>query len=150
MAYLERDYRLDHFADHAWVDPPTVMLEPLLVQALATNPAFGAVSSDGRGIRADLRLDTVIEAFYQDFRTRPSRARVALRIRLVDTGSGRILATRLLEDSEPAPTEDAYGGVQALNRVLARLLPEVADFAASAAPHAGKAPGADDPERAAR
>jgi cholesterol transport system auxiliary component len=134
MAYLERDYRLDYFADHQWVDPPAAMLEPLLVQALGVNPAFGAVSSDGRGIRADLRLDTVIEAFYQDFRARPSRVRVALRVRLVDPGDGRILATRLFDLTEPAPADTAYGGVQAINRVLARLLPEVADFAAGAAP----------------
>lgn len=133
MAYQERDYRLDYFADHQWVDPPATMLEPLLVQALGAHHAFGAVSSDRRGIRADLRLDTVVEAFYQDFRTRPSRARVALRVRLVDAGGGLILATRLVEDSEPAPTDDAYGGVQALNRVLARLLPEIAEFAARAA-----------------
>lgn len=132
MAYVEQDYRLDYFAEHQWVDPPAVMLEPLLVQALGAHPAFGVVSRDGRGIRAELRLDTVVEAFYQDFRPRPSQARVALRVRLVDPGDGRILATRLLEDTEPAPMDSAYGGVQAINRILARLLPEVADFAAGA------------------
>jgi cholesterol transport system auxiliary component len=140
MAYLERDYRLDYFADHQWVDSPAAMLEPLLVQALGAHPAFGAVGSDGRGIRADLRLDTVIEAFYQDFRTRPSRVRVALRVRLVDPGDGRILAMRLFDLTEPAPADAAYGGVQAINRAVARLLPEVADFAARAASRPVMAP----------
>ena len=140
MAYLERDYRLDYFADHQWVDPPAAMLEPLLVQALGAHPAFGAVSANGRGIRADLRLDTVIEAFYQDFRARPSQVRVALRVRLVDPGDGRILATRLFDLTEPAPADAAYGGVQAINRALARLLPEVAAFAARAAPRQVMAP----------
>lgn len=133
MAYLEPDYRFDYFADHQWIDSPSAMLEPLLVQALGSTPALGTVSSDGRGISADLRLDSVIEAFYQDFRTRPSRVRVALRVRLVDLRDGRILAARLLEDSAPAPTDTAPGGVQAINRVLSRLLPQVADFAAKAA-----------------
>ena len=131
MAYLERDYRLDYSA---------AMLEPLLVQALGAHPAFGAVSANGRGIRADLRLDTVIEAFYQDFRARPSQVRVALRVRLVDPGDGRILATRLFDLTEPAPADAAYGGVQAINRALARLLPEVAAFAARAAPRQVMAP----------
>jgi cholesterol transport system auxiliary component len=109
------------------------MLEPVLVEALGASPAFGAVTPDARGIRADLRLDTTIEALYQDFRPHPSLGRVALRVRLVDLETGRILATRLFEDSEPAPSNDAYGGVQAINRLLGRLLPEVADFAARAA-----------------
>ena len=132
IAYLEQEYRLDYFADHQWVDPPAAMLEPLLVKALDAHPAFGAVSADGHGIRAELRLDTVIEALYQDFRTRPSHARVVLRVRLVDARDGRILATRLFDDSEPAPADAAYGGVQAVNRILSRLLPDIADFAAGA------------------
>lgn len=145
MAYLEQDYRLDYFADHQWVDPPAAMLEPLLVQALAAHPAFGAVSADGGGIRASLRLDTVIEALYQDFRPRPSRGRVALRVRLVDLGTGRIIDTRLIEDSEPAPSDDAYGGVQAINRALGRLLPEIADLAGRAASRS-RSEGARNPD----
>lgn len=145
MAYLEQDYRLDYFADHQWVEPPAAMLEPLLVQALGAHPAFGAVSAGGRGIRASLRLDTVIEALYQDFRPRPSRGRVALRVRLVDLGSGRIIDTRLIEDSEPAPSDDAYGGVQAINRALGRLLPEIADLAGRTASRS-RSGGTRDPD----
>ena len=133
MAYLELDYRLDYFADHAWVDSPAVMLGPLLVRALKEGGAFGAVSEDARGIRAELRLDTVIESLYQDFRTHPSRARVALRVRLVDADGRRILASRVFTDEEPAPADDPYGGVVAVNRVLTRLLPQIADFAAESA-----------------
>ncbi len=130
MAYLERDYRLDSFADHEWVDTPAAMLGPLLVQALGASGAFGAVSEDARGIDADLRLDIVIESLYQDFRTRPSQARVELRVRLVAPDGHRILATETFSDSEPAATDDAYGGVVAMNRILARMLPRIAELAA--------------------
>jgi len=133
MAYLEQDYRLDTFAGSEWVDAPAAMLGPLLVRVLKDRAAFGAVSEDGRGIRADLRLDTVIESLYQDFRTRPSQARVALRVRLVDPDGQRILATRVFADAEPAPSDDPYGGVVAANRALARLLPRIADLAAETA-----------------
>lgn len=145
MAYVEQDFRLDYFAAHQWVDPPPAMLEPVLVEALGASPAFGAVTPDARGIRADLRLDTTIEALYQDFRSHPSLGRVALRVQLVDLETGRILATRLFEDSEPTPSNDAYGGVQAINRVLGRLLPEVADFAARAAKTKVTSGGARNP-----
>jgi cholesterol transport system auxiliary component len=133
MAYLEQDYRLDQFADHEWVESPSAMLGPLLVTALRGNTAFGAVSEDARGISADLRLDTLIEVLHQDFRSRPSLARVELRVRLVDPNERRVLATRVFSDTEIAPSDDAYGGVVAVNRILTRLLPQIADFAAETA-----------------
>jgi hypothetical protein len=67
---------------------------------------------------------------------------------LVDLGSGRIIDTRLIEDSEPTPSDDAYGGVQAINRALGRLLPEIADLAGRAAsrsrPHGARDPDSHD------
>jgi cholesterol transport system auxiliary component len=141
MAYLEQDYRLDQFADHEWVESPSAMLRPLLVTALRGNSAFGAVSEDAPGISADLRLDTLIEVLHQDFRSRPSLARVELRVRIVDPNERRVLATRVFSDTEIAPSDDAYGGVVAVNRILTRLLPQIADFAAeTAAGLEGRAP----------
>ena len=131
MAYLEQDYRLDSFAEHEWVAAPATMLAPLLVQALRDSGAFASVSEDDQGIDTDLRLDTVIEALYQDFRTRPSQARVQLRVRLVDPAARRILATQVFSDSEPTRTDDPYGGVIASNQALGRLLARIADFAAA-------------------
>lgn len=129
MAYLEQDYRLDSFAAHEWVAAPATMLAPLLAQALRDSGAFATVSEDDQGIDTELRLDTVIEALYQDFRTRPSQARVQLRVRLVDPAARRVLATQVFSDSEPARTEDPYGGVIASNQALGRLLSRIADFA---------------------
>lgn len=140
MAYLEQDYRLDSFAEHEWVAAPATMLAPLLVRALRDSGAFATVSEDDQGIDTDLRLDTVIEALYQDFRVRPSQARVQLRVRLVDPAARRVLATQVFSDSEPARTEDPYGGVIASNQALGRLLPRIADFAAANARQAAIKP----------
>jgi cholesterol transport system auxiliary component len=133
MAYMGEDYRLDYFADHEWVDSPAAMLGPLLVRALRASDVFGAVTDDARGIRADLRLDTVVEALYQDFRKQPSVGRVELRVRLVAPEAGRILTSNVFVEVEPAPSDDPYGGVVAINRALTRLLPQIADFAAQSA-----------------
>ena len=148
MAYLERDYRLDYFADHEWVDTPAAMLAPLLVRALREWAAFDHVSEEASGIYGGLRLDTTIESLYQDFRTRPSRVQVSLQARLVDPGGGHILAIRVFGDSEPTPADDPYGGVVAANRVLARLLPRLADFAAEVARRPAP-PAANRTDRAA-
>lgn len=128
MAYLERDFRIDYFADHEWIDSPANLLRPLLVQALEGAGVLGAVSADGHGIQGELRLDTVIEALHQDFRVRPSQVLLKLRLRLVDPASGRILASQVLEEVEAAPADDPYGGVVALNRALSRLLPRTVAF----------------------
>jgi cholesterol transport system auxiliary component len=137
MAYMEEDYRLDYYADHAWVDSPPAMLGPVLVDALRASGAFATVTEDARGITSDLRLDSLIVNLYQDFRTRPSMARLEIRVRLVDPQGRRVLASRAFADAEPAPSDDAYGGVVAANRALARMLPRIADFAAETASRAG-------------
>jgi len=133
MAYLERDYRIDYFADHEWIEAPAVMLRPWLVQALAGAGVFGAVSAEGHGIQGELRLDTVIESLHQDFRVQPSQVEIRLRLRLVEPASGRILASRVLAEVEPASSDDPYGGVVASNRALTRLLPQVVEFTVRAA-----------------
>lgn len=133
MAYLERDYRVDYFAESEWVAAPADMLRPLLARALRATGRFGAVTEEGDGVDADLRLDILILHLHQDFRVRPSRGAVALRAELVDPSKRKVLASRLFEGEEPAQSEDAYGGVVAINRVLDRLLPQVAAFAAEAA-----------------
>ncbi len=131
MAYLEQDYRLDSFAAHEWVAAPATLLGPLLAQALRDSGAFAAVSEEERGIDTDLRLDSVIESFYQDFRTRPSQAQVQVRVWLVNPAERRILATQVFSDTQPTKTDDPYGGVIAINQALGRLLPRIADFAAA-------------------
>jgi cholesterol transport system auxiliary component len=129
MAYVKQRYRLDYYAYHQWVAPPAAMLRPLLAAALRSQSDVGAVvAGDSAGVLADLRLDTSILYLYQDFRTHPSRGWVALAVRLVDLSRGRVLATRIFEAEAPAPADDPYGGVVAINRALARLLPEVAKF----------------------
>jgi ABC-type uncharacterized transport system auxiliary subunit len=40
----------------------------------------------------------------------------------------RVLASRLFEVTEPAPQEDAYGGVQAAAKAVANVLEQIARF----------------------
>jgi cholesterol transport system auxiliary component len=133
MAYVERDYRLDYFADNAWVDTPANMLHPLLAKALRATGRFRAVAEDVRGLEMDLRLDTLIVELRQDFRRRPSRGSILLRAHLVDPERRRLVATRSFQGDARAPSDDPYGGVVAINRALRQLLEELAAFAADGA-----------------
>ena len=42
--------------------------------------------------------------------------------------ASRVLATRLFEATESAPSDDPYGGVTAANVALQRILEQVVDF----------------------
>jgi cholesterol transport system auxiliary component len=133
MAYVRKPHELDYFAANRWADTPALMLGPLLADALERAGGFGAVVQMPSAVVADVRLETELVRLQQDFETQPSRVELAVRVQLIDARGRRVLASRLFEETEPAPSEDAYGGVMAANRALQRLLEQVVEFCASAA-----------------
>jgi cholesterol transport system auxiliary component len=134
MAYVRGPHELEYFAKSRWADTPSRMLAPLIAQALEQAGGFRAVVQAPGAVPADLRLDTEIVRLQQDFAARPPRVELSVRAQLVDLRSRRVLATAELAEVEPAPREDAYGGVIAANRALERLLARLVDFSAQ---HAG-------------
>ena len=130
MAYVQKPYALDYFANSRWADAPAHMVGPLLARALEQSGSFRAVVQTPSGVPADLRLTGELIRLQQNFATRPPQVELALRAQLVDVRSRRVLATAEFEEVEATPREDAYGGVVAANRALQRLLARLADFAA--------------------
>lgn len=128
MAYLLRPYEVMYYANHQWADTPARMLAPLLVRALERTGRWGAVAGIPSPVRGDYRLDTELLAAQQEFFQKPSLFRLALRVQLVSQHEPRILGTREFEAIEPAPSEDAYGGVLAANRAVASVLDQVATW----------------------
>lgn len=130
MAFLRQPHRLEYFAKNRWAETPAKMLGPLLVRALELQAGFNAVTSADSMVKGDVRLDTEITLLQQEFTTSPSRLHMTLRVQLVEQASYRVLATQVFDAVEAAPTDDPYGGVIAANRMLPRLLGQIADFAA--------------------
>ena len=128
IVYVQRPYELDYFATHRWAATPARMLGPLVAQALDQSGSFSAVVRPPAPVRADLRVDVELVRLQQNFASRPSRVEIALRAELVDLQAKRVLASTLFEDTESAPTDDAYGGVTAANAAAARVLDKLVDF----------------------
>jgi cholesterol transport system auxiliary component len=128
IAYSREPAALEYYNDSSWVDTPTRMLSPLLVRALEASNAFRAVLTPPPLVPVDLRLDVNLIRLRQEFFQQPSRVRVTLRAKLIDVATSHVLSTQLFEAVEPAPSEDAAGGVQAANRAVARLLGEITAF----------------------
>jgi len=128
MIYVKRPYELDHFAANQWADTPSRMLAPLLVQALEQTGSFKAVVEAPGIVPADVRVDVELVRLQQNFAARPSRVELTLRLQLTDVRAKRVLATRTIDESENAPSDDPYGGVIAANLALQRVLEQVAEF----------------------
>ncbi len=137
MAYVKRNHTLDYYASSQWADTPARMLQPLLVNALESTGHYSAVLRAPAPVPAGLRLDAEIVRLEQVFTAKPSHMRISLRVLLIDTRKGQVLGQREFDTDVPTPSDDAYGGVRALNQVLAPLLKDVAAFCVALTPSAG-------------
>jgi len=131
MVYVQKAYELDYFADNRWADAPARMLGPLLTQALERSGGFRTVVQAPTVVPADVRVNTELIRLQQNFAIRPGRTELVLRVQLVDVHARRVLATRMFEETENTPSEDAYGGVVAANRALERVLEQLIEFCAT-------------------
>ncbi|MDC4206338.1 MAG: ABC-type transport auxiliary lipoprotein family protein [Candidatus Manganitrophus sp.] len=125
IVYLKRPHEVSYYAASEWVDTPARMLAPLLVRVFERSGAWRTVVRMPSAVRGDYRIDIDDLAVGQEFIQHPSRVRLTLRAQLVDLQRLRPIGTKVFEVVEPAPSEDAYGGVTAANRAVAKLLDEV-------------------------
>lgn len=130
IAYRTRPYELNYFSTSQWADTPARMLSPLLVAAFEQAPLWGAVVTAPTVLRADYRIDVSSLVLVQEFLEVPSHVRISWRVQLVHLLDGRPLGARRFEAVQVAPSEDAYGGAQAANQALAKLLGDVTSWVA--------------------
>ena len=144
MVYVQQPHEIDYFATSRWADTPARMLGPLIEHALEQTEGFRAVVQAPGTLPGDIRLDVELVRLQQDFNTRPSRVQLTLRAQLLDVRGKRMLASQKFEDTEAAASDDAFGGVAAANRLVQRVLGELAEFCVKAANKEFKS-GADRP-----
>jgi len=126
MAYLVRPYEINYFAFNQWADTPARLLHRIMVENLDKIGLWNAVLQTPGTVPAQYRLDCDNLILEQQFFSRPSRVRLSVRAQIIETKKPAILATRYFEVLEVAPTDDAYGGVQAGNHAAEKLLIELA------------------------
>ena len=128
IAYTRTPLALNYYSKSQWADTPARMLTPLLVRALEQSGRFRAVITQPTPALADLHLETQLIRLQQEFLQQPSQVRLTLRAQLLDNDQRRVIASQLFEAVAPAPSEDAYGGVQAANQAVAELLKQILAF----------------------
>lgn len=131
MAYVPRAHQVEYFARSRWADTPARMLEPLLLQALASGGGFRAVVSNAGAVAADYRLDSEWLRLQQEFTQQPTRMHLILRVQLVNLHTRQVVAAQEIDEVEPVASDDAYGGVIAANQAMQRVLGRVVEFCAA-------------------
>jgi len=120
------------YDDSRWQAPPPQMLASLVAQTLAASGAFQGVRLAPAA--GNLRLSIDIIQLQHELTTRPGQVRLTLRAKLIDIPTEHVLGTQLFEALAAAPSADAAGAAQAANRAVARILPQLRQFAVSHAP----------------
>ena len=131
IAYVQKPHELNYFVTSRWAAAPARMLEPLLLQALGQAESFRAVVPAAGAVPADVILDVELIRLQHNFQSRPSHVQLALRAQLIDVRGNRVLAVKHFDETVNAASDDAYGGVTAANRLVQRVLGQLADFCIS-------------------
>jgi len=128
MVYVRQDHRLEAFARSEWADTPARMLAPLLVSAAQRTGLFAAVVPAAGNAAGTLRLSTELLRLQHDFRTRPSRVQLRLRVYLTDDKTRKVLAWQELHAEAVAPSDTPQGGVVAAQQAVQTVLGQLAQF----------------------
>jgi cholesterol transport system auxiliary component len=64
IALVRSGVEIEYYANARWVDRPTAMLQPILVQSFRRSGAIAVVGDDRAGFRPDFVLNTDLVAFY--------------------------------------------------------------------------------------
>jgi cholesterol transport system auxiliary component len=134
MAYLLRPYEINYFAVNQWADSPARMFHRIMAENLDKTGLWGAVLQTPGTVPAQYRLDSDNLVLEQEFFSRPSRVRLALRAQIIDTRKPTILATQYFEVFELAASDDPYGGVLAANHAAEKLLIDMAEWLSGVLP----------------
>lgn len=131
MAYTQGQDSLNYFAYSQWVDTPSYMLQPLLVEALRQSGRFRSVVMSPSPIRTRYRLLSDNLAVVQQVDGDRNVVRIALRLQLLDLREGVLVIDEpiVLEQTTSA---NAAAGVTAANQLARQLLERVAEKTAAA------------------
>lgn len=132
MAYSLHHYEVSYYGLNQWAELPGRMLQPLIVQTLQNTHYFHAVVAPPYLGQADYMLKTQVLDLRQDYSQQYRTFKLSIRAQLIRVSTGRVMATKLINVSEPIPNCTPYSGVQAGNRAEARALREIAVFTVNA------------------
>ncbi len=110
----------------SWSQPPTDMMESILLEGFEDSGKIPAVARSGTGIGANYRLIMDLRRFEADYRgaSLPS-AVIELNAKLLDVRDQRVVASRTFTELHPAAGTDVAQVTQAFNQALEQVGREI-------------------------
>jgi len=121
LIYLRENGETGTYLYSRWSDTPTALLQRSLITSLYENALFASLSPSNSIAQADWVLESDLDAFYHRFAHTKSEGYIDITYRLIDTRTKRLLGSKRFSISSPAPTMDAAGGVDALQKATREL-----------------------------
>ena len=128
IAYTSHPYQVAYFAKSYWAAKPAKMLQSLIIQSLQDTHYFHAVNASPAMGKYDFILVTQLVQLQQDFLSQPSLLRLTVRAQLINARNNSIVATKQFSVIEPTVQNTPYGGVQAANKAVNKVLRQIGLF----------------------
>jgi cholesterol transport system auxiliary component len=122
-----RGVEIQYYAGAVWVDRPSVMIEPLIIQSFRSSGAIGVVADRRADVRPDFLLQTDITAFEaMETASGPPDVRVAMAATLIRMPRRDVAGTTEIQETLTAQASGleamAVAFDEALGKVLKRLI----------------------------
>jgi cholesterol transport system auxiliary component len=128
MAYTTQPYQIGYFAKSSWAEPPTQMLQPLIIQTLQKTRYFHSVGSLSTIGQYNYILNTQLLQLQQDYAKFPHVLHFVLRAQIINANTNQVIASKEFSTNEPLNRNDPYSGVMAANKAAATVLNQLAQF----------------------
>ena len=126
MYYAQGKYKQYAYARSRWVQSPNDQITQSVTEYIRAMHLFKSVQNANSKTKNDFRLEINIEDFMQYFdeNEKNSYAKVALTCHLINTKTHTVYATKSFTFVVQANSDNALGGVEALNKALNTFLKE--------------------------
>ena len=126
MYYVEGAYQQYAYAQSQWTQSPSAKITQSMTEYLRQMQLFKSVQSFHSKSETDMRLEINIEDFMHYFDANEENSHVHVRItcNLIDEATHKAVATKTFDVNVQAKSNDAFGGVAALNDAMSEILKE--------------------------
>jgi len=126
MYYVQGKYTQYTYADSRWTETPNDAITEALTKYLRAMQLFKSVQNADSKTKNDMRLEINIEDFMQYFdeNEKNSFVNVVITCNLINENTHKTVATKTFHTNMKAPSDNARGGVIALNKALDTIVKE--------------------------
>ena len=128
MLYSYNNQTIGSYLNSQWAFNKGKLLEGYIINALSKAELFSSVVPYDSIVNEDYRLEVVVNNFYNLVENGKSYAILDIRFTLIDMQENRPIKTKEFRYKEAAPSVDAKGYVEAVNKALEKMANDLIEW----------------------